>query len=261
VSVKVARWCAMGGPMMIGLYLIGFICIARFIPPPSPALTGEQLVAMYTERALPIRIGLWIACLAAAFLGPYFAVISTQMRRIEGPHSAPLASTQVTLGVLAIFEFILPQMLWQTAAYRAGRSPDSVQTLTDAGWLCYIGITSTFLVQLSAIGVAILLDRRERPLFPRWVGYYSIMTGMMIMPGSLCVFFHEGPFIWSGLFGWWIPLIAFSGWFPVMTWALWTAIGAPDERGTALSADPDVRAELDELRAELAALRTQPLAG
>lgn len=268
MSVKVAKGCAICGPIMIVLFLIGFLGIARFVPPPSPNLTAAQTLQMYVDRQFPIRLGLWIATLGAAFMGPYFAVISAQMRRIEGPLSSPLAMTQVSLGALAIFEFILPQQIWEAAAYRADRAPDSVQALTDVGWLCFIGITATFLIQLSAIGVAILTDQRARPLMPRWVGYFTIWIALMIMPGSLCVFFHDGPFIWSGVFGFWVPLVAFSGWFPVMTWAVWKAIDTP-EPATEPAApttgevelNAEVRAELAELRAAVATLRPGTLAG
>ena len=76
MSVKVAKGCAICGPIMIVLFLIGFLGIARFVPPPSPNLTAQQTLQMYLDRQFPIRLGLWIATLGAAFLGPYFAVIS-----------------------------------------------------------------------------------------------------------------------------------------------------------------------------------------
>jgi hypothetical protein len=134
-----------------------------------------------------------------------------------------------------------------------------VQALTDVGWLCFIGITATFLIQLSAIGVAILTDQRATPLMPRWVGYFTIWIALMIMPGSLCVFFHDGPFIWSGIFGFWVPLVAFSGWFPVMTWAVWRAIDMPDEPVAPTASEVELRAEVAELRAAVATLRPESL--
>ena len=66
MSVKVAKACALCGPIMVVLFLIGFLGIAQFVPPPSPNLTAAQTLQMYVDRAFPIRLGLWIATLAAA---------------------------------------------------------------------------------------------------------------------------------------------------------------------------------------------------
>ena len=42
----------------------------------------------------------------------------------------------------------------------------------------------------------------------------------LILPGGLIIFFHSGPFAWSGLFGIWVPFIAFGAWFCLMTYFL-----------------------------------------
>ena len=34
-----------------------------------------------------------------------------------------------------------------------------------------------------------------------------------MIPDQLLFFFHRGPFAWNGLFGLWIPVVAFSAFF------------------------------------------------
>src|SRR5581483_9149477 len=124
-------WC---GPAMVFGWIASFVLLAGFIPPPSPDLTPEQLVALYSGHTGVIRLGLMLTMFASALLVPFAAVISAQMRRIEGDR-AVLAPTQLISGGLLALEFILPLMVWQTAAYRPEISPVLVRLLNDMGWL------------------------------------------------------------------------------------------------------------------------------
>jgi hypothetical protein len=36
------------------------------------------------------------------------------------------------------------------------------------------------------------------------------------VPGGLLTFFKKGPFAWSGVFVYWVPLVVFLGWYLVM---------------------------------------------
>ena len=83
-------------------------------------------------------------------------------------------------------------------------------------WLGFVGIVETFALQGIVIGLAILKDKRETPLFPRWVGFYNFWVALLVMPGALVPFFKSGPFAWNGLLAWWLVLAAFASWFVVM---------------------------------------------
>ena len=58
-----------------------------------------------------------------------------------------------------------------------------------------------------------LADTSENPVFPRWFGYQSIMTFLLLVPDQMLFFFKTGPFAWNGLLGFWIPLTALGSWF------------------------------------------------
>ena len=68
------------------------------------------------------------------------------------------------------------------------------------------------MVQVACFGIAVLLDRRERPIFPRWLGYYNLWAALMFTPGTFNVFFHDGPLAWNGLLAWYLPLTVFATW-------------------------------------------------
>src|SRR5262249_33469591 len=114
--------CVWAGPVMVFGWIASFVILARFIPPPSPGKTPDQLVEMYSEHTGAIRLGLVLTMFASALLVPFAAVISAQMKRIEGER-AVLAPTQLISGGLLALEFIIPLMIWQTAAYRADIGP------------------------------------------------------------------------------------------------------------------------------------------
>jgi hypothetical protein len=84
-----------------------------------------------------------------------------------------------------------------------------VQTLYDLGWL-FFDLTFVFsLLQSVALGTAILIDRREQPLFPRWVAYLCFLTAAVYVPLGLIPFVRTGPFAWHGLLNFWAVFVMF----------------------------------------------------
>lgn len=223
---RICVWC---GPVMVGVWGLSFAFLCRFIPPPAPSKTPEQLVAQFSEHTNLIRLGLVVSLFACALLVPFCAAISAQMRRIEGVRSV-LAETQLVSGGLLCVEFLLPFAIWQTALYRLQEhDPRTIQLLNDMAWLMFLGIISSACIQVAALGLAILLDKGAEPVFPRWAGYLNLWIALVWSPASVIVFFKNGPFAWNGLIAWWIPLLVFFTWFAVMVTLLLRAI-ADDER-------------------------------
>jgi hypothetical protein len=143
------------------------------------------------------------------------------------------------------------------AAFRQNAvSSEITQALNDLFWLLWTVPGTSFEVWTLAAGVAILLDHRARPVFPRWSGYFSVLVAMSFLPGVMALFFKSGPFAYNGVFPWWIPTVMFFLWALVMTPLTFTAIkNEPDisENSAGQIADPAVVAEFARLRAELGA--------
>lgn len=211
------------GPLCAIGWILGFWCFAGFIPPPEPSAGPDEIVAFYQSNTNSIRLGLTILMFAGAFYAPWTAVITVQMKRIEGTHS-PMAYTQLALGAVFVLVFILPVMMWETAAFRPEGSPEIVQRLNDLGWITFLNPVSTIFVQGLAIAVVIFQDKRSEPVFPRWAAYFNVWSVLVFLPGALLVFFKSGPFAWNGLLAWWIPLGVFTIWMLTMSWLLYRAI-------------------------------------
>lgn len=214
---RLLAWC---GPVLTVMFLVGFILLARFIPPPAPGKSIDATIRFFETDTDLKRIGLWLNTFAGAMSGAWVVAISMQMRRIEGYRSSPLAYVQMLMGALLVFEFIIPVELWQACLYRPSLSPEFTYRLNDLAWLFFVGVVATAVVECIAIGLAVLQDKRSDPVFPRWVGYFNLWMALLFLPGGFVVFFKSGPLAWNGVLAFWLVLTAFTLWLLVMSYSL-----------------------------------------
>lgn len=212
------RICIWVGLLFLPLFWLGLM-VAGWFPPPTPNLTVGEVARMFAEDRNRIRVGVLILTSAAPLLAFYGAALSYQIRRNIG-ESTPIATAQSLVAACLILEFIIPQMIWQAGAFRAERNPELVQLCYDIGWLMYMGVVGTAIVQMVLCGVAILQDRRPKPLLPRWIGYLCFWSAIGVAGGSFCVFFHTGPLAWNGIIAFWLLAVAFFAWMVSMSWGM-----------------------------------------
>lgn len=214
VNASTQIFCALCSPLATLMWLLGFLLMAGFAPPIDPTWTAEQVAAFYRENANMIRGGMALTMLGAALMGPFYAVISTQMRRVEGPHS-PLATAQFGLGALTILLFVIPCFFFVAAAFRPERDPELILLLNDAGWLPFAGAFQTTFMQLICFAIVCFRDK-EGKVFPRWVGYWNLWAAMALLATIFVPFYQTGPFAWNGGLAFWFVLVEFCLWFVLM---------------------------------------------
>ena len=219
-AIQVA--CTWSGVVGVTLFFLG-LWLPGFIPIPSPLLTPDQVVAMYQENLMAIRASMVLMLISGMFLPPIFAVVSIQLRRIEGA-TPVLCYTQLCAGAVNIVFFIFTGILFLLTAFRPDRPAEITYMLNDFSWFLAIMIWPPMFTQLIAIAVAILNDKGAEPVFPRWLAFANIWMALLFVPGSLIPFFKTGPFAWNGLLGFWVPATAFGIWFVVMVPMLLKAI-------------------------------------
>jgi hypothetical protein len=250
VNKTAQRVCIYCGPVMLVVWLAGF-AICHYIVPPHAMASAVAIRDNYIHHTFRIRLGLIMTMFAVALLVPFSAVFATQMRRIEGKHSV-LAGTQITSGAVLSLEFIVPVMVWLTAAYRPSAiSPSTSRMLNDMGWIMFVAVISTVIVQIASIAFAIFLDKRENPIFPRWFGYLNAWVALLLAPAGLIAFFHHGPFSWRGMIGFFLPLTVYSIWMFTSVAMLLRAVN--NQTVEADEIDPGVSLRFAELEAQLAA--------
>lgn len=256
VNATIQRMCTWAAPACTVIFFFGFI-VSGFIVPPRPTASAEQIASFYLENATAIRAGLVIMCFAGPLWIIWSAVMSVQMMRIEG-RFAPMALAQLGLGACACIEFIMPVYFWLTASYR-NRSPELQLMLSDMGWLPFDGFVWTIIFQNVLIGIAVFMDKRATPIFPRWYGYLSMWAAVLYIPSGTNVFFKSGPIAWNGAISWWVLLTAIFGWLMATTYLLLVAIKRQEAEASALAsvetlATDDVHDRLASVEEQLAAL-------
>jgi hypothetical protein len=216
--------CAWSGPVLVVLFTIGFVLLAGFIPPPSPTDSPQEITAMYRENLTEIRIGMVLSILAVGLMFPWGAAIAAQTRRTEGGFPV-LTYTQLVTVAISAGIFVLDILVWAVAAYRPGDiSPETTRTLNDLAWFMFLFSVSPTIIWLVAVGLAVLFDRSNPPVFPRWAGYLSLWAAFLLLPADLILFFKTGPFAFNGLLALYVPFSAFFGWLVAMTVLLIKAI-------------------------------------
>ena len=246
MNERILKLCGWSGVAFIVLIAIGFALMAGFVPPPPPSESAEQTARYFIDHKNAIRFGMIISMIASAFLMPFAAAVSIQMRRIEGPHSA-LAFIQLGMGAIFVLEFIYLIFFWQTATFRVDRSPELIQLLNDMAWIPFVGLSSTLIAQAAVFGIAIMMDKRAKPIFPRWLGYFNLWAALMYVPGTFNVFFLNGVLAWDGLLAFYIPVAVFVIWMIVLSVYLVKAVDHQMQE----QSDADTASELNRLRSEL----------
>jgi len=216
MEARVQRVLILAGPAMIILWLGAFLFIAGYIPPSAPTASAADIVALYKGHTNAIKLGMVISMAGSALLVPWAVAISGQLKRVDGAKA--LADTQMVSCALLSLEFITPIAVWMAASYRYDdRAADVTRALHDLGWILFMTVIWSLWVQLIAVAAAILIDRRDEPVLPHWLGYLSLWVAFLIIPAGLVLFFKQGPFAWTGLVGLYIPLTGFVVWILSVT--------------------------------------------
>jgi hypothetical protein len=260
MNTRTQLWCAYCGFIAMFSLGLGWVVLAGFVPPPSPADTPAETAEFFDENRAGIRAGMIVCFYGMAIFLPWWAVLAVQVKRIEGRFS-PIAYIQIAGSACYVIEFLFPLTFWANAAYRPEASPESIQRLTDLAWFPFLGLVSTTVVQCIAFGVAILQDKRERPIFPRWLAYFSFWAALLYTPAGLIICFKDGAFAWDGLIAFWMVFVVFSLWVLVTAVMLVKAIKQQALDPADPAEDPAVAARLDELAAEMAQLKAGTFVG
>ena len=211
------RLCVYSGIAACVVLGIGLWPLLQFVPPPLPSASAAEIAAIYRNNSLGILLGSTLLLASTPLYAPFYAAISAEIERMEGPGS-PLAKAQMLTGMLAVcVPIAVTADAWMIAAYRPERSDETIQMLNDFGWFLFFTPVAAGLINAVIIAIAIFNDKSPNPTFPRWVAFANIWIGILFLPGGALAFFKTGPFAWNGLFVFWLGVGAFFVWFVMMT--------------------------------------------
>jgi hypothetical protein len=231
------RLCAWAGPIFLVGYVASWAVMGMNVPPVSAALPLADLYAHYVNNSTQLRVAYVLSVFFIPFYMVFSSVISRVMRTIEGD-DGPLAIVEQMGGATTTVVGMVAGICWLTAAFRGEeRSPEIVRALHDFGWLFFDTTYMVTGVQMLAMSIVFLSDRRTQPLMPRFLSWYAIFVVMAFLPLSLLPFFYTGPFAWSGVVCYWVSLGSWFLWVLMLCFYLFKAIARLErEAGTASSA-------------------------
>lgn len=210
-SLRLQRACLWSGPLFALVFFAG-IMVCGWFPPLGANHTAAEVAAMYREDYGQIRAGSLLIGFSSIFQGTWTALISIQLRRIEGDR--PLWTyAQLIAGGVGILVVIIPAFVFAAAAFDPGRDPEITKALNDFGWLCLVGVGWPTILQCMAVAVATFSDGRPDGVFPRWFAWTNLWVAFALAPGPFLLFFHTGPFAWDGFLVFWVPAVVFGAWF------------------------------------------------
>jgi hypothetical protein len=92
---------------------------------------------------------------------PWCSYISARMAKIEGGYPV-LANLQLIGGALTVMVVSFSACFWAIAAFRPDRDPALIQLLTDTGWLIIDLQYACTTLQMVALALAVLSDRKNK---------------------------------------------------------------------------------------------------
>jgi hypothetical protein len=226
------RICTFCGPVGFAFFGIGVWPVAHFLPPLSPAASAAEIAAIYRGNTLGILFGSVLLMLGVSLLMPFFAQWAVLMRRMEG-ENRPYMLTQVICAAFVSVLFFTPAIFWSVAAFRPERPDETIQLINDIAWIMLVIPAFPGFVQLMAIGLAVLGDKKPVPVMPRWVGFASLWVAVLFVPACVVALFKTGPFAWNGLLSFWVPAAITGLWANGMVFPMLKAIAQEPDTATA----------------------------
>lgn len=217
------RLCAFAGQVAVTLLFIGMWPLMNIIPPLAPSTPTAEVAAFYRDNATGMIVGGIFVMGSSVLIFPFMAGLATFLKKIEGPVS-PWTYSLLMVASYGFVTLFLCGLMFTAAAYRPGFSDETIHIISDLAFFLLVIPAIPGCIQNMIIGIAVLGDKRAQPVFPRWVGYVNVWTGVLSLPGCVVALFKVGPFAWNGVLAFWLPAIVFGIWINVNFWAMLNAI-------------------------------------
>jgi hypothetical protein len=228
-------FCGWSGIASILLLVIGMGPVAQLTPPLPALVSAGEIAAHVTGNATNILIGMVMVNIGVALSIALVVGLAIEMRRIEMPGAPVLSYVQLTTGTVASLFLMLPAMIMSVAAFQPDRSADTLLLLHQLATFSTFMPFSVATLEAWVLAVVIFADKSATPVFPRWLGYYSVLAGLSYVPMGFIGLFKSGIWASDGVFGWWVPTILVAPWYLLLSICLIRRGGSheADYRGTA----------------------------
>lgn len=225
VDTRYWRFCAWMGPLFVVAFYYCWGVLGHNFPPFTPDTPASEVAGWFRENANGARLGMVVAMTFAPAYGVWGYSLAKVLEQVDGKDTILVQLARVGAAWTTI-TVLIPSSFWLTAAFRPEALPDwMIQILYDMAWLLIDLAYAVTSVQLFALGVGFLGDKRATPLIPKWLAWYGIWVGFMFILECVMPYFRSGAFARSGILNFWIEFLIWMAWVPVLTGYVLKAIG------------------------------------
>ncbi len=219
------RLGAWSGLAYIAIFGLGWLVLARFMPPIAPSATAAQVAERYADNHWALMLAAVAMMVATVMMLPLGALLCLLLAKVEGGIGMLTLMMGFSTATTMVLTFYTG-LNFDLAAFRMDRTPELVQAFDDAAFLQFMGGTPLFLSLMGLLGYAILVtqSRVGVEVFPRWVGYVNVLVVVGFLPEVLVFLFQTGPFAWNGVVGFWIPAVLLIGYLVLSPLVLLPAV-------------------------------------
>lgn len=221
IDPVVMRGLVWSGLALVAFTAVGFGWLMHMLMPPSPEETAAQTLSRVAEHQTSVLIGAALVTFFWAFWVTWCAPLIIYIRRMERLPVLTFAALANAGAGGAIITMIA--VSWTVMAFRAENAL-IVQAFHDLGWFLFLYTWPGFAIFMWIVAVAILRDRNRERVLPRWVAWYNLYAGFLMVPASFMGLFKDGPLAWDGLLTFWVVVIDFFAWMVVMSVVLFRRI-------------------------------------
>lgn len=202
-------------PAMVIIWASAFFLFPGFLHPMSPTLSAEEVAAFYRDETARIRYSMILFNWFGVGLIPTVVLLAMQVRKMA--HRTPILSyCLIACAGGPPTLFLIANMFWLLGSFRPERSPELTQLLNDLAWVTFTVLVPYLIAQCLVLALAIYWDRRDQPVFRRWVAHFNLLIAVALMPAAFGAVTFEGPFAWDGVLSFWVKNIAIAVWIMVM---------------------------------------------
>jgi hypothetical protein len=231
--VKVQKVFVWLGVLFAVLFAIGFVGLAGFLPPLRPADSAAAITQVFIDRHARIELGMVVCQIGVILWVPWGVVLALRSRRIES--GAPPVISYLQLGAVAVVaaQIEITLMFWSVAAFRPTEtSPDTIRMLNDFAWFLFLFLFAPLTLWVATVVPLALRGGADREGMPKWLGWFSLVVAIALVPGATLPFFTTGPWAWDGAFPFYIPLVSFFAWLGAVSVTMYRSLSDEQKRLT-----------------------------
>src|SRR3984893_8396471 len=172
-SWKILAWT---GPVFLFAVFVLWGILADNMPPFPASATPVEVKAHFMDLRPRLLIALSICLTMTALYMSFSVAVARVMERIEGPGGI-LSKLEMMGGTITCAPVMVTLAIWLTAAHEVNNlTPGIMHMLYWMGWLLFDVDYFVTSLQIAAISIVFMRDRREKKLVGQFVIWWGWVT-------------------------------------------------------------------------------------